>query len=341
MHALTICSVGISGHGLHGGYGMASHTRGLTLDWITGATVVLANATTVHASATENSDLFWALRGAGSSFGVVSEFEFDTFAAPPNVTYYTINVRWNQTTIVPGLKAVQEFAQVMPAELNMRVALSSFSTSFEGVYYGNTTQFRTAVQPLLNATNGTVGTARTVGWIQGLENYAYGLALNQTTPYNQHETFYASSLTTGALTDAQIRSFANAVYNSTASPGFRNWWMQIDLHGGANSAVSKVARDATSYAHRDRLLLFQLYDRVFGTYPANGFGLIQSFGQSISNLTTEGNWGMYINYADTQLSSTRAQQLYWGANLDRLRRIKRQYDPTQLFYNPQSITPAA
>jgi hypothetical protein len=65
------------------------------------------------------------------------------------------------------------------------------------------------------------------------------------------------------------------VYNSTASPGFRNWWMQIDLHGGANSAVSKVARDATSYAHRDRLLLFQLYDRVFGTYPANGFGLIQ------------------------------------------------------------------
>jgi hypothetical protein len=155
---------------------------------MTGATVVLANATTVHCSATENSDLFWALRGAGSSFGIVSEFEFNTFPAPTEVTYYSISVSWNQTTMVPGLKALQEFAVRMPAELNMRAAVNPGRTNFEGVFYGNTTQFRTAVQPLLDATKGRVDSSRTVGWIAGLEHYAYGTALNQTESYNMVRT---------------------------------------------------------------------------------------------------------------------------------------------------------
>jgi FAD/FMN-containing dehydrogenase len=53
------------------------------------------------------------------------------------------------------------------------------------------------------------------------------------------------------------------------------------------------------------------------------------------------DWGMYINYADTQLDSPTAQRLYWGSNLARLRQIKRKYDPNEVFWNPQSITPSA
>lgn len=182
----TCPGVGISGHGLHGGYGMIAHTRGLTLDWMIGATVILADGSKVHCSATENKDLFWALRGAGSSFGIVAEFEFNTFQPPANVTYYQINVRWNETQTVKGLKAVQEYAEEdMPAELNMRVALAAGSVSFEGVYYGNKTQLQAAVAPLLKQTNGTLASSTTTTWIKGLEHYAYGLALNQTNPYNQ------------------------------------------------------------------------------------------------------------------------------------------------------------
>ena len=62
-------SVGVSGHVLHGGFGMASNTHGLALDWVIGITVVLANATVVECSESQNSDLFWAMLGAGSNFG--------------------------------------------------------------------------------------------------------------------------------------------------------------------------------------------------------------------------------------------------------------------------------
>ncbi|KAK1773163.1 hypothetical protein QBC45DRAFT_102386 [Copromyces sp. CBS 386.78] len=64
----TCPGVGVGGHSLHGGFGFSSHTYGLAVDWIAAATVVLANSTVVTASPTENPDLFWALRGAGSNF---------------------------------------------------------------------------------------------------------------------------------------------------------------------------------------------------------------------------------------------------------------------------------
>ncbi|KFA63304.1 hypothetical protein S40285_07641 [Stachybotrys chlorohalonatus IBT 40285] len=338
----TCPGVGISGHALHGGYGMATHTRGLTLDWLVGATVVLANSTVVHTSATERPDLFWALRGGGSSFGIVTEFEFDTFAAPTNVTYYSVSVRWNQTTMVSGLAALQTFAETMPAELNMRAAVSGAGTSFEGVYYGTTAQLQTVLQPLLNATSGRISSSRTVGWVQGLEHYAYGTSLNQTESYNMHETFYASSLTSAALNTTQLESFAAFVYGGANSgPAFSTWWLQIDLHGGANSALSRISTTSTAYAHRTSLLLFQFYHRAFGgTYPEGGFGIVQGFRNSITQNLANGTWGMYANYADTALDSATAQRRYWGTNLERLRAIKRSLDPTEVFWNPQSISPA-
>lgn len=165
---------------------MASHTYGLALDWLTAATVVLANSTVVRTSATENPDLFWALRGAGSSFGVVTEYQFKTFAAPTNVTYYTVSLSWDEEDMVAGLKAIQTFAATsMPPELNMRVALNGGSRSLEGVYYGTTADLRTVLTPLMNQTNGRLSLSRTVGWIDGLKYYAYGQELVPTRPYSQ------------------------------------------------------------------------------------------------------------------------------------------------------------
>lgn len=115
--------VGIAGHMLHGGYGWASHNKGLTLDWMIGAHVVLANGTRVHCSATENPDLFWALRGAGSNFGIVTSFELETFEAPRISTPFHVPLNWTtEKEKVEGVKALVEFAPTAPAELNMRCA---------------------------------------------------------------------------------------------------------------------------------------------------------------------------------------------------------------------------
>lgn len=113
--------VGIAGHMLHGGYGWASHNKGLALDWMIGAHVVLANGTRVHCSAIENSDLFWALRGAGSNFGIVTSFELNTFEAPLISTPFKVPLSWHtEKEKAEGVRTLVEFARIAPAELNMR-----------------------------------------------------------------------------------------------------------------------------------------------------------------------------------------------------------------------------
>ncbi|PHH66324.1 hypothetical protein CDD80_960 [Ophiocordyceps camponoti-rufipedis] len=87
--------VGIAGHVLHGGFGLSSRTHGLALDWLIGAEIVLANGTSLQTSQTQHPDLFWALRGAGSSFGIVTSLTFTTFAAPESVTPFTIDLDWD------------------------------------------------------------------------------------------------------------------------------------------------------------------------------------------------------------------------------------------------------
>lgn len=114
-------AVGLSGHILHGGYGWASHSHGLTLDWMIGAEVVLADGTHVHCSQSENSDLFWALRGAGSNFGIVTSYELSTFAAPVVSIPFRVSLNWvAEHQKMDGVTALVEFARDMPADLNMR-----------------------------------------------------------------------------------------------------------------------------------------------------------------------------------------------------------------------------
>lgn len=114
-------AVGLSGHILHGGYGWASHSHGLTLDWMVGADVVLASGMHVHCSPLENPDLFWALRGAGSNFGIVTSYELATFAAPAVSIPFKVSLKWDtERRKIDGVTALVDFARDMPADLNMR-----------------------------------------------------------------------------------------------------------------------------------------------------------------------------------------------------------------------------
>ncbi len=109
----TCPGVGVGGHATHGGYGYSSRAWGLTLDLIIGADVVLANGSFVHVSAEEYPDIYYALRGAADSFGIIIYFYFQTKPAPSAV------VNWSYT--IPGMytsaatsaavfKKIQDFA---------------------------------------------------------------------------------------------------------------------------------------------------------------------------------------------------------------------------------------
>lgn len=164
---------------------MSSHTRGLALDWVAGMNVVLANGTLIHASETENKDVYWGLLGAGSNFGVVTSYELNTFEPPANVTWFVVSMPWKQNTSVAGLEALEDFAlNTQPAELNMRLYATRQFTQLEGSYHGNKTDLEAALAPLLNKTGGNLAAAQTVTWLKGLEHFAT-MKLNQTYPYTQ------------------------------------------------------------------------------------------------------------------------------------------------------------
>jgi hypothetical protein len=114
--------------------------------------------------------------------------------------------------------------------------------------------------------------------------------------------------------------------------------MIIDCHGGPNSAISKVAANATSYAHRGAIFKFELYDAVFGgSYPSNGFSFLNGWVDSVTDAQPDTKLGMYINYADTTLSASQAHQYYWLDHYSTLANIKSVWDPKNLFTNPQAV----
>lgn len=157
----------------------------------------------------------------------------------------------------------------------------------------------------------------------------------------QHETFYSTSLYTNALNDAQLQNFVT-YWIKQAKTNKRDWYVQIDLHGGNNSAVSAPAVDSTSYAHRDYLLMYLMYDRVDNgaAYPADGRSLMENFAGNTTQGMAPGDWGMYVNYPDSGLDQASAQANYWGGHLARLQAIKKQVDPGDLFHYPQGVVPA-
>lgn len=184
-------SVGVAGHALHGGFGFSSHTYGLALDWIVGATVVLANGTVVEASESENKELFWALRGAGSNFGIVASFRFKTFAAPSELTTFDVVLPWqNASAIVAGWASLQDWlgAGGMPKEMNMRLLGNGWQTTLQGMYYGNASALRRDIDPLLVKLNATLSNAEETDWMGAISHYAYSRTIDITRPYSQVRT---------------------------------------------------------------------------------------------------------------------------------------------------------
>lgn len=123
----TCPGVGLGGHATSGGFGLTSRLWGLTVDAVQSMTVVAANGNVLTVSATQNTDLFWALRGAGgSNFGIVTEFKLKTFPAPVrNIQWrYTYNFLNQPVKLAQALKKVQDWGLASaPKELGYGVLL--------------------------------------------------------------------------------------------------------------------------------------------------------------------------------------------------------------------------
>ncbi|KAH9470958.1 hypothetical protein Pst134EA_004868 [Puccinia striiformis f. sp. tritici] len=347
--------VASGGHIAGGGYGFSSRQWGLTLDRIISHEVVLGDGSIVTASKTVNPDLFWASRGAGASYGIITSIRFRTEAAPSEATNFIYQWNLNEEDFAQTLMKLQSFCMSdVPAQLGITVNLrkswqaGKLSFDFAGAWYGKESEFAAVVQPFLSQMPApTSNSVKTTDWITSLQGLLWdnqtlsteGVDLTQ-----EHDTFYAKSLTTpesAPMSNASFMAFTKVLANQ----GFQsntNWFVQFELYGGKHSAVTAVDADETAFAQRSILFTIQFYARSSNSsppYPAEGFTLLDDMVNSIvDNNPSEWNYGAYANYVDERLSPSQWKSQYYKNHYGRLSQVKQSYDPQNVFSYPQSIT---
>ncbi|KAF7297120.1 Glucooligosaccharide oxidase [Mycena indigotica] len=341
--------VGIGGHSSYGGFGFSSNMWGLTLDNILSINLVLANGTITQASPRLNADLFWAMRGAGPSFAIATSIEFKLFTPPAAVTIFNYNWQLTATQAANALGAFQTFIAKHdpPAEFGSEIVLTrghvegNVTFALAGAWHAAPELLNATVQPFLDRMPPLNDVSFSQGnWLAALENLGGG-NLNTSVAPDGTDTFFAKSLMTpeaSPMNAAALEAFMETV----ATEGFTtnvSWFFQIELFGGANSAINAVPLDATAFAHRSSLFTIQFYASSIGNvllFPDFGFTFLDHV---VNNITTHSppNWdfGAYTNYMEDQLPDFKRQ--YYGSHYPRLFALKKKLDPTGVFDFPVGV----
>ncbi|GAA3822583.1 FAD-binding oxidoreductase [Streptomyces chiangmaiensis] len=337
-------TVGVSGLTLGGGHGVVSRAYGLTCDSLTQATLITADGKQLVASATENTELFWALRGAGNgNFGVVTELRFRTHPAPQAVTAY-MTWPWSQAAAV--LEAWQEWGPDQPDEIWSSCHLEnggSPSVSVAAFSLGTYGELQNAVDRLAARVGAP---ARSVS----LKRHSYEDAMEAYAGCSSFPTEAQCHLpgstpgrsAQGALGRETYAARSDFFDRSIPAAGIQTIIDQIaQARGGAGSvaftalggAVNRVSPTATAFVHRrSRMLAQYIASWHAGTSGTTAQSWLTSAHASMRGY---GSGAAYQNYTDSTLTNWR--KAYYGDAAPRLVQLKHQYDPNGFFTFPQAL----
>jgi hypothetical protein len=328
----TVSTTGVGGLTLGGGVGYLSRRHGLSIDNLIGADVVLADGSFVRASEDENPDLFWALRGGGGNFGVVTEFRFRLH---PVATVLGGPMLWplEQTETILGLYRdwmgeqpddIYAFFAVLtvppadpfPAELHLRKACALVWCNTASPERANEAfdTFRAAATPMLD----------------GVHEAPFPMLQSAFDPLLPWGTrMYWRGNFVREMPDRALPEF---VRFGEAAP---TWVCQTHLYP-LDGAAGRVAADATAWGWRDAR-----FSQVFVgvDYEPGRDQELRDWTVGFHEALQPHSMGAgYVNFMQGDEGRERARAAY-GANYDRLVRAKREYDPDNLFHVNQNIEP--
>jgi FAD/FMN-containing dehydrogenase len=326
-HSLAISSgdtksVGVGGLTLTGGIGWKVRKYGLALDNVVAADVVTANGEVVRASATENPELFWAVRGGGGNFGIVTDFEF--LAHPTTEVFYG-KISFPATETATVLQGWANHLRTAPEELT---STASFANPFTG---GATAPIEVQIavdsdDPKLAAK--VIDPIRRLGTVIdddiALKPCADTLVDGATPPPG------IQLMTRSAFVDKESVSEVLRILTEVGASGHSPF---ISVRS-VGAAVSRVPDDATAYAHRQAELMFV-------TTTAGPKPVVEAASPVLAaiwaRLAPHVN-GAYANF----LASATEQDIaaiYPTETHERLAAVKRRYDPGNLFAHNHNIRP--
>jgi len=302
-------SVALGGLALGGGMGLAGRALGLTLDRVTSLDVVTADGRRRRVDAATDTDLFWALRGGGGSFAIVTAVRLRTHAVRRAAWFF---VSYPRSSRAEALAAWERLAPTAPRGLTAILTLTSSGASAFGQYFGSEQALRRLIGPLTRVPGGRVRSGSSP--YLALQRRWAGCADGgcHDTP---RDRFDASSIYVAKPLGAQGRRAFIAAADTGAT-------LICDAYGGA---INAVAADATAFVHRDTRFSVQILSYSTPSRVRAARRL----------LAPHGNGGAYANYADLRLDG--ALRAYYGANYGRLVEVKRAYDPGNRFAQAQGI----
>lgn len=327
-------TTGVAGLTLGGGFGWLTRRYGMTIDNLLRATVVMADGTLRVASAAAEPDLFWALRGGGGNFGVVTSFEFQLH--PIGSKVYAGLVVYPMAQARRVLRAWRDFTADAPDELSVWTVLrkapplpflpasahGSDVVIFPLVYCGDTEAGQRVAAPVL----------------QFGEPLAAHLGA---TPYAGFQTAFDPLLTPGGrnywksnnfskLTDAGLDVLIDA---AARLPGPECEIFVAQLGG----AMASVHPAATAFVGRDAHYIMNVHGRWSDVRDDEA---VRSWARRVFQEAAPHATGSgYVNFL-TEDEAERVAASY-GANYSRLQRLKRRFDPDNLFRMNLNIAPAS
>lgn len=315
--------VGVSGLTLGGGYGALTRLHGLACDNLIEAEIITADGALRKVSETEDPDLFWALRGAGANFGVVTSL---TFNLHPVTRWLAGSTTWPVARYRQVLDFYRDYVSDLPDQATAYMGIRN-TPRHEGFvfifafYAGPLDEGERVLAPLRRFGPPMSVDIRPRSYVELHDNNVEAFPEGH---HNYWRACFLPGLENGAL------NLLSEYAKSTAGSDF---YILIEHLGGA---MARLAPDATAFPHRDAP--FGLAVACKWRKPADADPLIRNAGALHDAIWPYSTGGMYVNYLGNSGYADEPRATY-GANLGRLRQLKRRYDPQNVFRFNVNITP--
>lgn len=333
----TCPSVGIGGHALGGGLGLSGRKYGMASDNIVRMTMINSKGEILDVSPSSNTDLFFALRGAGGgSFGLVTEFQIQAYKAPPKVTSFDLFYPISKFSSV--LDVYTSLASTAPEEFMAEMNIDKTGLDIQGTFLGDKAGAEAIIAGIVklagkpqdqSVTEGTWLDAATAGAfilngtladpVLGDARYARGGSL-----------VYRSKGLSTKEKNIILKYLKNPAKEASAS------YIIIDLWGGK---IEKPMYPSAFDAHRGVVFGIEFIsesgepDSKPGLSCPTCLAWSQSFAKEIRAAYSSKQLEAYQNYIERDMPI----EAYYGKELPRLKQVKKQTDPDNVFSFPQSI----
>ena len=318
----TFTDTGIAGLTLGGGIGYLMGTHGLTVDTLTGVRMVTVEGELVRASEDENTELFWGVRGAGSNFGVVVEFEY---RLRPIGDLYGGAIEYQLVAAHDVLRTVRDLALEAPDELHLQCVIGRRTPVMTvlACYQGAARDGEDLLNPLRRAAPVTTDALRTL-------SYAEMQATNPLLPFGLRHYWKGQFLK--SLPDDLVAVSAEHALGRPAS-GFGTILIEF-----INGAPTRVPSEVMAFNHRE------------ATVNASAIGVWANPEADAEHVTWARNFaaavapraagGEYVNYMAETAPIERLRAAFGENKFRRLQALKTHWDPENRFRFNQNIPPA-